>query len=749
MLEQGSLTSTAGAGIGAYLHRQEFRRELAVFIFAFLLGSIVISGDIAPLGVAAVAAAWMARINPYYAMTGAILSALINQRYEAAVAIVIYVASCLVLKAWRKKLIAMDKLLMLCVAQLVVIPLFYMQSVERCMVGVANLAVCALAATVMRQGMAVARRYKLRRMLTNEEQLSIFALAGMLVMALARLTPFDVSLGAAAAVFICATAARAKGIGAAAAAVMMGAALIFGGGYDMLAIGNLALYTICASSVRKLGRFGCAAGFALCWLLISRYVPDGCYSIALPELIIGLSGAVALPKQADKRLAALMDENAVRESRAHSAVERLRCDTGERLERVKGVFAEVGELFSKQTTVPDEIQDKLGAMKGIAACVCDNCPTRLSCWRDADSAAVALAKFCEGGDVLPPPLSENCLRREQLKRTAAVVLSYFEDKLGERKKAVECLEFANRQLNGLCGVLDKLSGRISADVWYDDELEAKLMMRLDRELIRVRSVSALRMNDKLTLKVTLSELISPERVERCVSNMLGAKFRLQQQNDPYKLVLEEMYRYDVTCGVAKSPAPESKVSGDCISIRELGDGKLLLLLSDGMGTGVEAHRESAAAVALIGDLLSVGYDLRIALECANRLLIAKNNTEIYATLDAMLIDMQEGTAHFIKHGAPPSYIIRDKRVHTLYCEALPVGIVEDAQPALYHIRLERGDVIVLMTDGAYDSLGSALIATLIEKACIELPDESARAILQEAMSRGHGDDMSAMVVQIA
>ena len=145
--------------------------------------------------------------------------------------------------------------------------------------------------------------------------------------------------------------------------------------------------------------------------------------------------------------------------------------------------------------------------------------------------------------------------------------------------------------------------------------------------------------------------------------------------------------FDAKSAFAVRSAPQSRVSGDSVGIRESGDGKLMVLLSDGMGTGAEAHSESAAAVNLLGDLLCVGFDSGIALESVNRLLIARGTEDMYATLDGMLLDMNTGIARFLKFGASPSYILREGKVYTLYCEALPAGILEEAQAAVQQVIL--------------------------------------------------------------
>lgn len=206
--------------------------------------------------------------------------------------------------------------------------------------------------------------------------------------------------------------------------------------------------------------------------------------------------------------------------------------------------------------------------------------------------------------------------------------------------------------------------------------------------------------------------------------------------------------YDLSVGAAACPKGGSDATGDSMGIRNV-YGRVLLALSDGMGTGGAAHKESTAAIALLGDLLSVGFDLDDALESVNRLLIARGEGEMYATLDAMLLDPSNASAKFIKYGAPPSYIIRNGKVHTLYAETLPLGILQEARPAVHQINLRRGDAVVLMTDGASDSLGSEIFATLLERGGgANTANDAAEAILSYAREKSDDDDMTVLFARV-
>ncbi len=242
-------------------------------------------------------------------------------------------------------------------------------------------------------------------------------------------------------------------------------------------------------------------------------------------------------------------------------------------------------------------------------------------------------------------------------------------------------------------------------------------------------------------------------VEECASGEEG-RYAVKQ----FKSISEAMRRlpqenpvrrqYEVSIGTAGCPKEDSEETGDSMVAREIGS-KQLLLLSDGMGSGEAARRESYAAVTMLSGLLGVGVGEHDALECVNRMLMLRKDPDMYATLDVMIFDLGKGTAKFIKHGAPPSYILRAGKVMTLHAETLPIGIVEEAAPGTREVSLMRGDTVVMMTDGVMDALGRELFAALIERVGgANTAKDAAQALFLAARERSGADDISVIVARI-
>lgn len=200
-------------------------------------------------------------------------------------------------------------------------------------------------------------------------------------------------------------------------------------------------------------------------------------------------------------------------------------------------------------------------------------------------------------------------------------------------------------------------------------------------------------------------------------------------------------------GCAAAAMAKSPSNGDTAAIRRMGH-ELLLILSDGMGSGAAAHRESLCAAQMYGELISIGFNEEDAVRSINEVLYSQNADELYATLDAVRVDLSTGEATILKQSAPPAFIIRAGRVRALYAEAPPLGILKETSVGLKRTRLIAGDTLVLMTDGLSDALGAGLYAAMQDAVPrASTPQDAAQLLIDMAGGISARDDMSAIVAR--
>ncbi|MBO4384758.1 MAG: SpoIIE family protein phosphatase [Clostridia bacterium] len=211
---------------------------------------------------------------------------------------------------------------------------------------------------------------------------------------------------------------------------------------------------------------------------------------------------------------------------------------------------------------------------------------------------------------------------------------------------------------------------------------------------------------------------------------------------------EKSERFHTEYGVSSVRKRGSAESGDSTLVKTV-DGCALFALSDGMGTGGEAGRESRAALTLLGDLISVGFTPDDAANAVNGLLFRTGTGDMYATLDAVFVDLSDGIARVIKHGAPPSLVMRGGRIFTLSGSSLPIGIIECAEGESRTVGLKDGDTVILMSDGVSDALGGDIYSAVTEAFGSPDTEKAAERLLDAAAARGGDDDMTVLAVRIS
>ncbi|HEY8486714.1 MAG TPA: SpoIIE family protein phosphatase, partial [Limnochordales bacterium] len=200
-----------------------------------------------------------------------------------------------------------------------------------------------------------------------------------------------------------------------------------------------------------------------------------------------------------------------------------------------------------------------------------------------------------------------------------------------------------------------------------------------------------------------------------------------------------------------------EVSGDRFLRAELGPAVVAVVLSDGMGHGPEACRESEAAVRLVEQALRTGADTRAAIRCANAALLARSAEERFATLDVAVVDLAAGQLELAKAGAYPSFLWRAGQLERLEGRALPAGIMEAVEVEVVRRPLADGDLLVMVTDGAAQlgPAAEACIAEVAEALARADPRQGARVLAEgivEALGalapQGWPDDVTVAVLQV-
>lgn len=745
-----------------YVKRRAFLGELLTFFVALLLGRICIAGDIAPFGLAFLAAASISGCNAHYALAGAVFGEILLQaepQYPAVCACVLYYVMHLLWNCWSRKNAKLDQLFLLFLAQAALLPIFYAGDVPTLLRALINIGLCEFSALAMQSALRTLRMLGNRHVLSDAEQVSISLFFGILLLAVTDVQAFGFSLPVVLLLVFAMIAALARGVSGVAVSVALGVVLTVGGDFTLMFVGSLAACTLAGSLMRRMDTIGVFGGFLACSLVAGTYVYTASHTINLLNLAV--SGAIFLliPRTQLLALCAYLDADKNRERFSEKAMKRMKEHTARDIRQTVGVCREVARLFE----VPGEQREPADAQMQwtaqAAASVCMDCSLRKMCWRDPRLAAQAVSAMLQAHERgerirIRRPFDPSCKHMPQMAAAAWQAQNQYLVQSALRQQTARQYQFVNRQLVGICDVIDTLAQRVSEECWLDEDLERGVAQSLDRHGIRVLGVDASFPHGRLRLDVRVSATYVDQLLPVCEAVRAAIRrpvsvLSARKEGRQGLLVLEEAQPLRAVMGTASAPISRSGVSGDSTGERRLPMGRVLYAISDGMGAGESARSESQAAIRLLFDLYDSGFSRDVALESVNRLLL-KREQDMYATLDALYLNLRSGQAEFIKCGAPPTFVYRADCLHTVAAEALPAGIVDEATPAIQRARIRKNDAIIMFSDGALDALGERTQQAICE-ALDDVPDSQTAAdrLLEAALASGAEDDMTVMVIQIA
>lgn len=255
-----------------------------------------------------------------------------------------------------------------------------------------------------------------------------------------------------------------------------------------------------------------------------------------------------------------------------------------------------------------------------------------------------------------------------------------------------------------------------------------------------------------------------EILEKILSKVLEEKIVLQKNNCGQKKdtnlcinTYTSQDRYTLQLGISRQTKQGSPISGDTSTSLKLEDGKYLLAISDGMGTGPKARQSSKIAIKMLERLLSGGFDKDSSIELINTTLSASaGEDDTYATLDIAILDLYAGNIEFIKNGACPTYIKQNGKVQIIKALSLPAGILDNISLVVYDKDVEDNDILVMCSDGIMESNTEyqnkeLWVRDILESIGTDNVQKIADIITKEAIDNGYGqvkDDMTIIVAKM-
>ena len=345
-----------------------------------------------------------------------------------------------------------------------------------------------------------------------------------------------------------------------------------------------------------------------------------------------------------------------------------------------------------------------------------------------------------------------------------------------KKKIVENKEAMVNQLDGISKTISNLAEDITINNSKENNEKEEILKILEQKKIDVKELNIKKeANGKIEIGIYIKpcedynstnleiEECKSDKIKQILNKFYKQEFdvqlvdcSIQKANDICFFKYISKNKYALQIGIAKAKKEGSPVSGDTTLKMKLQDGKQLIAISDGMGSGPNARKSSKIAIQMLKRLLASGFNKETSLDMINSSMCLNSEDDSYATLDIAIFDLYEGNVEFIKNGASPTYIKNRRHVDIIKNITLPAGILNNIELKISDRDVDENEILVMCSDGIAESNAEyenkeLWLKYLLEQMETQNVQKMADIILAEAIDNNYGtpkDDMTVIVCKI-
>lgn len=632
-------------------------------------------------------------------------------------------------------------------------------------------------------GLAFIKDFNIKKAFTMEE-----LIAGVLIISLASLSLkdiniFSLNLSNIIIIFMIMVLGWKNGmVTGAVSGISIGLAISFVDGTSLVQISMFAISGILSGLLNRFGKIGVILGFILGNAILTYFVRGASTMIIyFREIFIASIGLLLVPNKIKLELEDLIGKNKLISNTGDNRLEESNDEVSEKLKTISDMFNELFSNVDKENAVEQEsfVQDFLDNLEevknnifydeisneenGIAKDICTTLKEKDIL---LDNDLINILKEHNNYVIMKDENIKNDL--QEIVKIANRTLKIFEINKAKKQERKNNMATISQNLKNVTKVIDKCAEEIKVkkeNIYENKEKELGLLLKSKKIKINNVRIKKLR-NEKFIVELKLDyydERLKEKEVivniADIISKSLGTRivFQRERKNDEKKEYYQ-MYssedKFVLQVGSAKITKDGSEISGDCSLQIKLADGKYLLAIADGMGSGEKARECSKIALRLVKQMLSAGFNKDESIKMINSRLNLAGNSEIYSSLDISILDLYVGKVELLKNGACSTYIKNKKNIRKIDSTSMPVGIVNNIELQSNTIDIIDGDIIIMCSDGvleAKDDTKREWIEDFLKNVSTNNVQKLADLILAEAVDNSFGiaqDDMTVIVSKI-
>ena len=579
---------------------------------------------------------------------------------------------------------------------------------------------------IMQKGVAAISGNVRRGALSNEELISLAILAGGITAGAADVFIGALSLRYFLCVLLVLLMAQSGGASVGAAVGLLLGVLINVAGFEGLAFPViLGIGGLVAGGLRDVNKIFAAFGLLASGGILCLYFAPGL--LAMELLVSTAVGGITFCFLPNRFMAHIFETVNPQANNASEYVAKVRLLTAHRLQGFSGALqklsATFGSLAGRKNTLTRKEVNSL--IDDVAADTCADCPRHSVCWetefRETYQTVLTLLGTCEtSGTITAADAATDfhalCVKPDGFYAAINHYFALYKASLAWHNKLIESRALVSEQLSGVSRIIGDLAQELDRELDFKADWERKIINACNAHKFPIEHVLVLqdgagryevtvkqpaRMHDKAAKQ--LAALIGQVLGRRMKAEAEPAPVTAHHQPHGSRLRLTETEQFCAAHGMAGTAKTSARESGDSYSFMALPNGRCVMALSDGMGSGRRARAESTAAIELLEEFIESGFDQETAVSMINSALLLKSGDELFSTLDICSIDLHSGSAEFTKIGASTTFLLRDGAVDAIRSWTLPVGVVHTVDADVSRRQLQHGDMLIMVTDGVLDS----------------------------------------------
>lgn len=402
----------------------------------------------------------------------------------------------------------------------------------------------------------------------------------------------------------------------------------------------------------------------------------------------------------------------------------------------------------------------------VAVAVCKDCGLNTFCWvkayQDLNSAfcdvSVTLRKDGSVNEkTLPIFIQKKCCKVKNM--IQYINFSYKEYLCFEQNKrrVNEARDIAKEQFSGIADFLIEMSDEIKSVKAIDAINTNKILEIFKNNGVKTKSLFCFLDDvDRTSIDVYLNNILNKTKLEKIreeICDLLDKNISYSsfiKAGESFKISFFEETEFSIEFSVEQAAVGKNKYCGDSYQYFVDERGYAHIILSDGMGNGKRAALDSLMTCSTLRKFIESGFGFNSALKLLNLSFAIKSKEETLATVDSCTIDLYTGEAKFIKAGATSSYINTKGRILRFNSKSLPIGIIQGIRFDSEEVLLSKGDVVVMVSDGA-TAVDLDWISNVLKEISKKDTKYIAKYILDLAKQKedkAHLDDITVIVFKI-